>query len=42
MNLQNFVEKLTKTELLVSGVTLSFRVVQPSRANKLTCHFSLD
>ena len=42
MNLQNLVEKLSKTELLTSGVTLSVRVVQPSRANILTCHFSLD
>ena len=30
MNLQNLVEKLSKTELLAGGVTLSFRVVQPS------------
>ena len=34
MNLQNLVEKLSETELLASGVTLSFRVVQLSRANK--------
>ena len=42
MNLQNLVRNLSETELLASGVTLSFRVVQLSRANKQTCYFSLD
>ena len=36
MNLRRLVEKLSKTELSASGVTLtsSFRVVHLSRANK--------
>ena len=34
MNLENLLEKLSETEFLASGVTLSFRVVQLSRANK--------
>ena len=34
MNLQNLVRNVSETELLAIGVTLSFRVVQLSRANK--------
>ena len=34
MNLENLLEKLSETEFLASGVTLSFRVAELSRANK--------